>query len=411
MIPMLTRTPRLPLVITLLLLVAPRSLALAVDAHAAWGAAQQARRIVAVGDIHGAADSLAAILQSAGLVDGARRWIGGAAHLVQTGDYLDRGKDVRAVLDLLMRLEGEASRAGGRVDVLFGNHEGMNVLRDLRDVSPEAYAAFVDGRSEERRRRAFEAHAAIAKRTGATLASEPWMAAHPLGQVEYLEALGAKGRYGRWLRARQVVLQIGETIFMHAGLDPERTTTIDEVNRGVAREIREWDDLVATLERQRLIAPAFTLGDIAGAVEIEVGRIALALKNGEAPGDHVTRFYVEQLQRLGSFNSWALIDPAGPLWYRGLATLPEVSQPAIDALLGRLHAARVVAGHTPQVPDGRIGLRFAGRVLLIDTGMLASHYKGRPSALEIQGDRLTAIYASGREELGAGTASPVNRRF
>ena len=39
-------------------------------------------------------------------------------------------------MDLLMRLEGEARRAGGRVDVLFGNHEGMNVLRDFRDVSP-----------------------------------------------------------------------------------------------------------------------------------------------------------------------------------------------------------------------------------------------------------------------------------
>jgi hypothetical protein len=34
--------------------------------------------------------------------------------------------------------------------------------------------------------------------------------------------------------------------------------------------------------------------------------------------------------------------------------------------------------------------------VLIDTGMLTSVYKGRASALEITGDRLTAIYADGR---------------
>ena len=91
-------------------------------------------RIVVVGDIHGAGTNLAQILQAAGLIDAQRKWSGGTARLVQTGDVLDRGPEVREAIDLLMRLEGEARRAGGRVDVLFGNHEGMNVLRDYRDV-------------------------------------------------------------------------------------------------------------------------------------------------------------------------------------------------------------------------------------------------------------------------------------
>ena len=106
--------------------------------------------------------------------------------MVQTGDFLDRGPDVREVMDLLMRLEGEARRAGGRVDVLFGNHEGMNVLHDVRDVSPLAYAAFRDNRSEERQRKAFEAHATIAKRNGNALDRNGWTAARPLGYVEYV---------------------------------------------------------------------------------------------------------------------------------------------------------------------------------------------------------------------------------
>ena len=72
-----------------------------------------APRVVAVGDVHGSYDSLIAILRFAGIVDAKGKWAGGKAHLVQTGDLLDRGKDARKVLDLLMRLEGDARKAGG----------------------------------------------------------------------------------------------------------------------------------------------------------------------------------------------------------------------------------------------------------------------------------------------------------
>jgi hypothetical protein len=358
-------------------------------------------RIVAVADIHGAASGLTQILRAAGVIDDNGRWSGGSTRLVQTGDFTDRGKDVRRAMDLLMRLEGEARRAGGRVDVLFGNHEGMNLLHDTRDVSPEAYASFADSRSEDRRRKAFETHAAIAKRAGSTLVPDEWMVAHPPGYVEYLQELGPSGKYGRWIRARKVALQIGGTIFMHAGLHPGTTGTVDDVNRGVEREVRAWDGLLDTLERQNLIAPSFTLLEIVNASQVEIGRIGLAQKTGEPVGEHVTREYIAQLQQLSGIQKWALIEAEGPLWYRGLATLPDDAEPTVGALLGRLGAERFVVGHTPQA-SGRMKVRFGGRAILIDTGMLASFYKGgQPSALEIQDGRLTAIYASGREPLAA----------
>ena len=50
-----------------------------------------------------------AILQSASLLDGDGHWAGGDATLVQTGDVTDRGDDVRAAMELLMRLEAEAA--------------------------------------------------------------------------------------------------------------------------------------------------------------------------------------------------------------------------------------------------------------------------------------------------------------
>ena len=69
-----------------------------------------ASRIVAIGDIHGAYAEYTTALKRAGLIDEQLKWSGGRATLVQTGDYTDRGTDVRKVLDLLMQIEREARR-------------------------------------------------------------------------------------------------------------------------------------------------------------------------------------------------------------------------------------------------------------------------------------------------------------
>src|SRR6476661_5064826 len=74
-------------------------------------------RVVAIGDVHGAGDAFVGILQAANLIDADRKWSGGTATFVQTGDYLDRGGAVRQILDLLMILEDQAKSAGGRVEV------------------------------------------------------------------------------------------------------------------------------------------------------------------------------------------------------------------------------------------------------------------------------------------------------
>jgi len=105
----------------------------------AW---QGVERVVAFADVHGAYAELTALLRSVGVVDEDLRWTGGRTHLVSLGDLLDRGADSRKVMDLLMRLQGEAASAGGRVHVVLGNHEAMNVLGDLRYVDPGEFAAF-----------------------------------------------------------------------------------------------------------------------------------------------------------------------------------------------------------------------------------------------------------------------------
>jgi hypothetical protein len=96
-------------------------------------------RVVAVGHIHGSFSGLVSIFREASLIDDANRWIGGSTLLVQTGDLLDRGVDVRPVMDLLMSLQSQAEASGGKVVVLLGNHEVMNLVGSLMDVNPDAY--------------------------------------------------------------------------------------------------------------------------------------------------------------------------------------------------------------------------------------------------------------------------------
>jgi hypothetical protein len=301
-----------------------------------------------------------------------------------------------------MRLEDEAKRAGGRVEVLLGNHEAMNLLHEFRDVSPSAYAAFGDARSEQRRQRAFEDYARLVKRRAtpgdAAPNREEWMASHPAGFVEYVEAIGPRGKYGRWLRSRKVVIAEGGTAFMHAGIRPDLPGTFDDINRIALKDITTWDDTKAMMMRAQLVPPFCTLPEAVEAAINELKRISAALQAQAHPGDHVSREFVEALQALLAVGQSSLFEPEGPLWFRGYATWPENAETAdtqVAPLLARFGVERFVTGHTPS--QGRIIPRFNNRLILIDTGMLTTFFKGgRPSALELTGGKITAIYPDSR---------------
>src|ERR1700674_1948756 len=131
-----------------------------VSAMPAWAGPSKApagppESVVAIGDVHNDFDDFVAILRHTGLTDQQNHWTGGKTTFVQVGDLLDRGPKPREVMDLMMALEKEAVQAGGRVVGLLGNHEVMNIMGDLRYVTPVNYASFADGNSEKRQKAAF----------------------------------------------------------------------------------------------------------------------------------------------------------------------------------------------------------------------------------------------------------------
>jgi hypothetical protein len=397
-------------------------------ASASHGVAQTGgpARVVAIGDVHGDFDAFRGILEHAGIVDAAGRWIAGRTTLVQTGDLLDRGSKARAVMDFLIDLEPQATAAGGRVAGLLGNHEMENLVGEGPDVTPAIYATFADEQSEERRQSAYDAYVKLCAARSAqlprptpriyeALSKDAWMAAHPPGFVEYREAFGPQGRYGRWLRTKPALLRVGDTVFMHAGLDPGRAPrNLEDVNTQVFAEIKRFDATRSAMVERKLVLPFFTLTEVLEAAQVEARANAAARPPSGGGADGFESLPPPDplgLQGLLRIGASPLFDPNGPLWFRGFATWSaDVGEAQMANLLRRYGVAHFVVGHTV-TPTRRITPRFSGTVFLIDTGMLSSVYPGgMASALEIRDGRFTAIYADQRATVFEADSRPAPSR-
>jgi len=345
-----------------------------------------AERVVAVGDVHGNLDGFLSILQAAGLIDQSRQWTGGKATFVQLGDLVDRGPKSRAVLDFIMTLQNEASKKGGAVRVSFGNHEMMQIIGDMRYVVAADYEAFVDNRSEQRRTAAFRDYSRLEMQKGRMAAQETWMMAHPPGFVEHREAYGPQGKYGKWLRGLSPINKVDDSIFLHGGINPLLDfKDIEQINTAVKREITAFDTITRYLIDRKLALPFFTIEEFAQAAKEELDKANAIVPAEQTPE---IRQHIQILQGLLQAPSWLSIHDDGPLWFRGYDRWTDAEgEPQITKLTQALGIKRIVVAHTPQ-PNGEIRQRFGGKVFLIDTALLM----GRPSALEIAGGRVRAIY-------------------
>jgi 3',5'-cyclic AMP phosphodiesterase CpdA len=348
-------------------------------------------RIVAIGDVHGAGDAFVSILQRAGLIDTERKWAGGNATFVQTGDLVDRGQDARAVLDLMMALESQASAAGGKVQALLGNHEVMTLLGETRDAAPEVFQKFAGADAEARREQAYQA--AVKLSGDKPPDRTEWLAAHPLGYLEYREAFAPSGLYGKWLRSKPIIAEIAGTVFMHGGINSEFTTdSLDNINKRVRRELNEFDDGFRWLQQHNLALPSYTLTEVVHVVQDEVVRLEAKRKRDSLSEDDVAE--AKALLPILNIDKSALLNANGPLWFRGFSAWTEQEGgEKVPSLLKKYKVKRFVTAHTPQ-PAGQIKPRFGNTLYLIDTGMLDGKFypNGRPSALELTGEAVKEIY-------------------
>lgn len=165
-----------------------------------FGFTCEARRIVAVGDLHGDYNQTLAVLRLTGLVDEHNNWNGGDAFLVQTGDILDVGPDDLRIVRFLMKLGAQAREVGGDVHQLLGNHEMRNFRGDFSKVDPDRLRE-VGGQSGR----------------------------------EHL--LSNQTELGMYLRTRKAVFHYGPYLFMHGGF----STATAQMLTGL-KKIEEFND-------------------------------------------------------------------------------------------------------------------------------------------------------------------------
>lgn len=310
-------------------------------------------RVVAVGDVHGDYGQFFSVLRASGVVDERGHWAGGRTHLVQVGDRVDRGPDSRKVMDLLMRLENEARKAGGAVHPLLGNHEAMNMMGDLRYTTREEFAAFQSPDSAHLSANLWKSYLRWREEKKEPPPSEEerkqFEAEHPLGWVEHRRAFAPEGKYGRWLSRQNAVIRIGDTLFLHGGISPKYADfSRQDLNERIQRELLEPDPRLAVVAT----------------------------------------------------------DPEGPLWFRGLASGDAALLSSLEALLKQHGCRRMVIGHTPT--EGLVMPRYGGRVLLIDVGM-TKVYGGPPAGLLLEQGHAFAIHRGKRLAVPDEEGEPLRR--
>ena len=318
-----------------LLLVGTFLVCAAVATVPAWANSQ---KIIAIGDLHGDYDAFLALMSQAGLVDAKGHWSGKQTIFVQLGDVVDRGPKSRDIILHLQRLQKEASRAGGKVIALIGNHEAMNMTNDLRYVPAAEYQNYVTPMSQGLREANFQLNKnkleAAYRQTNPKMTDAEVKAKfeeqYPLGAIERRLAWASDGEIGRWILSNPVAVIVGDSLFVHGGI----STKYD------MDTLPQLDNLVHT-----------------------------ALSTAATDDDAI------------------LEDEVGPLWYRGFAAESENSIKDIADVLKAYSVKRMIIAHTPNLAG--IKVLDQGRVILIDTGISAS-YGGTRSFLSIEG---TAIFA------------------
>ena len=341
-----------------------------------------ASALVAIGDVHGDLDTFVALLRKAELMDAEGHWRGGTRHLVQTGDLLDRGARSREVVELLMRLQGEAQEAGGRVVVLLGNHEVMNIVGDLRYVLTEEFAAY-SGREDDRLREDERGTllellgsgspllaSGYYRALGRRLTARNFDRAFPPGYFAHRRAFSPEGRTGKWLSSLPFAHVEGRTLFVHGGLTEKYgLLPTDRLNQQCKRDLDLYLRSVEELETLGVYRRSLGSGRLRELVAAET--------RARVSDPRLRRLFAT----LASVWKGVLYSEEGPVWNRSLAVDPEARWArGLGRILKAHGAERIVIGHSR--PESlRVEGRFGGRVILIDTGMNQSYYRGTPSAL------------------------------
>jgi hypothetical protein len=330
-------------------------------------------RVVVLGDVHGSFDKMVTLLRGTEMVDERLTWKGDNQHLVFCGDLTDRGSNDKAVMDVVRRLQGEAEAAGGKVHLVLGNHEVMNLTRDRRYWNVDLLAAFAKDETQAERSKALGQYkASIVSQT--THDMRAFEEKFPPGYFARARAFEPDGKYGSWLLEQPTVIKVNGVVFVHGGLTPQVAKLgLDAINQQVPANIRKFLDSADSLGDAvpwprdfGLIMAVAHQAVVGGGGRVDVGAAKVVLEAHEG----------------------LAFAAAGPVWYRGTSTDDErLERLRVDEVLKLMDARAEMVGHTV-TRTGRINSRFGGKVYRADVGM---SYGRPPMAVVLEGGNVLAF--------------------
>lgn len=308
--------------------------------------------VYAIGDLHGDLVALKTILFHMGFIDESGKWSGQKKQLVQMGDFVDKGPQSTETMLYLRELQLQAEAAGGKVTVLIGNHEMMELSGDTRVSHPnDLYAFPLEAESSDEMDGFFFG---IQRRFVQYLfwGETSWDEEKRLRLANYVHQLRTSRPLSDWLYSLPAMVRINGNLFVHAGIESwAREYSIEEINDLV----RAW---VAFFQgRTDTAPPAATM--------------------------------------------W-VIGPDGPLWTRVVGQHFEGPlgglnrQQIVEAHLANLaayDASRVVIGHEEVTPDKSLSHPlFADSVIRTDTGISVYYGPYRELSYYVfQGDEVKQV--------------------
>ncbi|XP_031476609.1 shewanella-like protein phosphatase 2 [Nymphaea colorata] len=299
----------------------------------------QPGRLVAVGDIHGDLQKAKQSLRIAKIIDENDRWIGGNTMVVQVGDILDRGGEELKILYFLEKLKQEASKSGGDLIVMNGNHEIMNMSRDFRYVTKAGFKEFENWADW------FNVGVHIKKLCNVLDDKFDAFRGIPTNLNRESRARIAALRPGgpistRFLASNPTILVVGDSVFVHSGVLPGHVEYgLERINKEVGEWIRG------------------TQGD------------------SKPPSCVRGRDSVVWLRR---YSTKSVGDGDCSVLQHALETIPN--------------AKRMIVGHTIQ--ESGINGACQNRVIRIDVGMSKGCGNGMPEVLEITRNKGVRILTS-----------------
>lgn len=165
---------------------------------------KQPEKLLAISDIEGNFNAFYSLLISNNIIDTAYNWTYGKGHLVLNGDFMDRGNNVTQVLWLIYKLEQAAQKNGGMVHFILGNHEVLNL----------------EGKTNYVNKKYIQLAQKYAKKEDKSIA--------------YKELMADNQELVKWMKSKNAIEKIGNTLFVHGGISPELVKAgfkIDQINK------------------------------------------------------------------------------------------------------------------------------------------------------------------------------------